>query len=181
MPARIAASVIGTFRSYQLLLMIQSQLRSSLSSAAESLASIATGTARSSDCAFATAFAFAALRPAIPTRSTPGLARRSGTVDWAIAPYPPRMRTFKAHRESPDAGSSFTFFVGSQDLRQARRSEDRATAQDQAHPGAERRRVPEVLRGESAEERPEKRSESLDRVVCAERLCPAVLRREARH
>src|SRR2546426_777804 len=173
--------MIGTLRSYQLLLITQSQCFSSRTKAAESRASTGTGVARSSRCAAANAFAFAALRPAIPTRSTPGLARRSGTVDWAIAPYPPRMRTFKAHRESPDAGSSFTFFVGSQDLRQARRSENRATAQDQAHAGAERRRVPEVLRGESAEERPENRSESLDRVVCAERLCPAVLRSEARH
>src|SRR6266516_6500297 len=94
MPARIAASVIGTFRSYQLLLMTQSHLRSSCASAAESLASIATAVARSSDCAFATAFALSALRPAIPTRSTPGLARRSGTVDCAIAPYPPRTITF---------------------------------------------------------------------------------------
>src|SRR3989449_1893155 len=173
--------MIGTLRSYQLLLITQSQCFSSRTKAAESRASTGTGVARSSRCAAANAFAFAALRPAIPTRSTPGLARRSGTVDWAIAPYPPRMRTFKAHRESPDAGSSFTFFVGSQDLRQARRSENRATARDQAHAGAERRRVPEVLRGESAEERPENRSESLDRVVCAERLCPAVLRSEARH
>src|SRR2546428_6380568 len=173
--------MIGTLRSYQLLLITQSQCFSSRTKAAESRASTGTGVARSSRCAAANAFAFAALRPAIPTRSTPGLARRSGTVDWAIAPYPPRMRTFKAHRESPDAGSSFTFFVGSQDLRQARRSENRATAQDQAHAGAERRRVPEVLRGESAEERPENRSESLDRVVCAERLRSAVLRGEARH
>src|SRR2546426_5127685 len=161
--------MIGTLRSYQLLLSTQSQCFSSRTKAAESRASTGTGVARSSRCAAANAFAFPALRPAIPTRSTPGLARRSGTVDWAIAPYPPRMRTFKAHRESPDAGSSFTFFVGSRDLRQARRSENRATAQDQAHAGAERHRVPEVLRGESAEERPEDRSESLDRVVCAER------------
>src|SRR3989454_10679841 len=64
----------------------------------------ATGTAvaRSSRGAAANDFAFAALRPAIPIRSTPGLARRSGTVDWAIAPYPPRMRTFNEHRESPE-------------------------------------------------------------------------------
>src|SRR5437667_2802338 len=181
MPARIAASVIGTFRSYQLLLMIQSQLRSSLSSAAESLASIATGTARSSDCAFATAFALSALRPAIPTRSTPGLARRSGTVDCAIAPYPPRTITFNEHRESPEAGSSFTFFVGSSNLRKARRSENRAAAEDQGHARAERHRVPEVLRGESAEERPEDRSEALDGVVRAKSLRSAVLRSEARH
>ena len=39
----------------------------------------------------------ASLLPAMPTRSTPGLARRSGTVDWAIAPYPPRMSTSKGH------------------------------------------------------------------------------------
>src|SRR6266704_705100 len=181
MPARIAASMIGTLRSYQLLLTTQSHLRSSRASAAESLASIATGTARSSAIAFATAFALSALRPAIPTRSTPGLARRSGTVDWAIAPYPPRMRTFNAHRESPEAGSSFTFFVGSSNLREARCGEDRATAEDQGHARAKCHPVPEVLGGESAEERPEDRSEALDGVVRAERLCSAVLRSEARH
>src|SRR5467141_212207 len=96
--------MIGTFRSYQLLLITQSQRFSSRIRAAESRASTGTAVARSSRCAAANAFAFAALRPAIPTRSTPGLARRSGTVDWAMAPYPPRMRTFNAHRESPEAG-----------------------------------------------------------------------------
>src|SRR5207244_12383945 len=104
--------MIGTFRSYQLLWITQSQRFSSRVRAAESRASIGIAVARSSRWAAAKDFAFAALRPAIPTRSTPGLARRSGTVDWAIAPYPPGLRTFNAHRESPEAGSSFTFFVG---------------------------------------------------------------------
>src|SRR5439155_16676010 len=101
-PAPIAASMIGTLRSYQLLLITQSHLFSSSIRAAESRASTGTAVARSSRCAAANDFAFAALRPAIPIRSTPGLARRSGTVDWAIAPYPPTMRTFNEHRESPE-------------------------------------------------------------------------------
>src|SRR2546430_3393569 len=171
----------GTLRSYQLLLITQSHLFSSSIRAAESRASTWTAVARSSRCAAAHDFAFEALRPAIPIRSTPGLARRSGTVDWAIAPYPPRMRTFNEHRESPEAGSSFTFFVGSSNLRKARRSENRAAAEDQGHARAERHRVPEELCGESAEERPEDRSEALDGVVRAESLRPAVLRSEARH
>src|SRR6059036_3198529 len=173
--------MIGTLRSYQLLLITQSHRFSSSIRAAESRASTGTAVARSSRCAAANDLAFAALRPAIPTRSTPGLARRSGTVDWAIAPYPPRMRTFNEHRDSPEAGSSFTFFVGSLNLRKARCGEDCATAEDQGHARAERHRVPEVLRGESADERPEDRSEALDRVVRAERLRSAVLRSEARH
>src|SRR5881296_3954701 len=173
--------MVGTFKSYQVLLMTQSHRLSSPIRAAESRASTGTAVARSSRAAAANAFAFAAFRPAIPTRSTPGLARRSGTVDWAIAPYPPRMRTFNPHRDSPEAGSSFTFFVGSSNLRKARRSEDRTTAEDQGHARAERHRVPEVLCGESAEERPEDRSEALDGVVRAECLRSAVLRSEARH
>src|SRR6266571_3121290 len=140
--------MIGTFRSYQVLLITQSQRFSSRTRAAESRASTGTAIARSSRCVSANAFAFAALRPAIPTRSTPGLARRSGTVDWAIAPYPPRMRTFNAHRESPEAGSSFTFFVGSSNLREARCGEDRATAEDQGHARAEGLRAA-VLRSEA--------------------------------
>src|SRR2546422_8050712 len=100
----MAADIIGTFRSSQVLLITQSHRFSSRARAAESRASTGTAVARPSRCAAANAFAFAALRPAIPTRSTPGLASRSGTVDWAIAPYPPRMRTFNAHRESPEAG-----------------------------------------------------------------------------
>src|SRR5207249_12292955 len=94
--------MIGTLRSYQLLLITQSHLFGSSISAAEARASTATAVARSSRCAAANDFAFAALRPAIPIRATPGLARRSGTVDWAIAPYPPRMRAFNEHRESPE-------------------------------------------------------------------------------
>src|SRR5207249_9591279 len=118
--------MVGTFKSYQVLLMTQSHRLSSRIRAAESRASTVTAVARSSRWAAAKDFAFAALRPAIPTRSTPGLARRSGTVDWAIAPYAPRMRTFNPHRESSEAGSSFTFFVLSLSLRQARCGEDRA-------------------------------------------------------
>src|SRR6266705_2089279 len=173
--------MIGTFRSYQVLLITQSQRFSSRTRSAESRASTGTAVARSSRCAAANVFAFSALRPAIPTRSTPGLARRSGTVDWAIAPYPPRMKTFNEHRESPEAGSSFTFFVGSSNLRNARCGKDRATAEDQDDARAERHPVPEVLGGESAKQRPEDRSEALDGVVRAERLCSAVLRSEARH
>src|SRR5256885_3227520 len=77
--------------------------------------------------------------------------------------------------------SSFTVFAGNSNLRQARCGEDCATAEDQSHTRAERHRIPEVLRGESADERPEDRSEALDRVVRAERLRSAVLRSEARH
>src|SRR5207249_2889739 len=65
--------------------------------------------------------------------------------------------------------------------RQTRCGKDRATAEDQSHTRAERHRIPEVLRGESADERPENRSESLNGVVRAERLRSAVLRSEARH
>src|SRR3989441_11490509 len=96
--------IIGTLRSYQLLLITQSHRFISRTRAAESRASTGTAVARSSRCAAANDSAFAALRPAIPTRSTPGLARRSGTVDWAIAPYPPRMRTFNEHRDSREGG-----------------------------------------------------------------------------
>src|SRR5437870_9121192 len=176
----MAASMIETFRSYQELLITQSQPFISRTREGESRASTGTGTARGSRWAAANALAFGSLLPAMPTRSTPGLARRSGTVDWAIAPYPPRMRTFNEHRDSPEAGSSFTFFVGSSNLRKARRSENRAAAEDQGHARAERHRVPEVLRGESAEERPEDRSEALDGVVRAESLRSAVLRSETR-
>src|SRR6058998_1068753 len=96
--------MIRTLRSYQVLLITQSHRFSSRSKAAESRASTGTAVARSSRCVAANDFAFAALRPAIPIRSTPGLARRSGTVDWDIAPYPPRMRTFNEHRELLEAG-----------------------------------------------------------------------------
>src|SRR6266542_2770460 len=89
MPARIAASVIGTFRSYQLLLITQSQLRNSRSSAAESLASIATGTARSSDCALAKAFANAqsddrAVPVALDARDSAALEREFRNWDCVI-------------------------------------------------------------------------------------------------
>src|SRR5437667_6528703 len=94
--------MIRTLRSYQVLLITQAHRVSSRSRTAESRASTGTAVARSSRCAAANDFAFAALRPAIPIRSTPGLARRSGSVDWAIAPYPPRMRTYNEHRESPE-------------------------------------------------------------------------------
>src|SRR5207245_1179080 len=90
--------------------MTESQFRNSRTRAAESLASIATPTARSSFCAFAAAFAFSALRPATPTRSTPGLDSRSGTVDWAIAPYPPRMMIFtKRPRLAGSRGTHLPF------------------------------------------------------------------------
>src|SRR5229473_2293968 len=81
------------------------------------------------------------------------------------------------------AGSRIVIYGFRQDLdlRQARGCENRATGEDQRHARAERHRVPEVLRGESPEERPENRSETLDRVVRAERLRPAVLRSEPRH
>src|SRR6058998_4120156 len=88
--------MIETFRSYQELLITQSQPFISRTREGESRASTGTGTARGSRWAAANALAFGSLLPAMPTRSTPGLARRSGTVDWAIAPYPPRMSTFNA-------------------------------------------------------------------------------------
>src|SRR5205823_3076004 len=84
----------GTLRSYQLLWMTQSHRFISRTRFVESRASMGTATARSSCCAVTKALALASLRPAIPTRSTPGLESKSGTVDCAIAPYPPRMRIF---------------------------------------------------------------------------------------
>src|SRR5881628_3539592 len=173
--------MIGTLRSYQLLLITQSHLFSSSIRAAESRASTGTAVARSSRCAAANDFAFAALRPAIPIRSTPGLERRSGTVDWAIAPYPPRMRTFTARPGPPEVGSSFTVFAERSDLRQTRGRKNRAAAEDEGNARAERHRVSEVLRCESPEEGPEDRPETLDRVVGPERLRSAILGREPRH
>src|SRR2546425_9633498 len=104
--------MIGTFRSYHVLLITQSHRLSSRINAAESRASTGTAVARSSRAAAANAFAFAVFRPEIPTRSTPGLARRSGTVDWAIAPYPPRTRTFKGHRGRRKPGPHLRFSPG---------------------------------------------------------------------
>ena len=101
--------MIGTFRSYQVLLITQSQFRNSRTSAAESRASTAIGAARSSCCAFATPSAFARLRPAIPTRLTSRADRRSGTVDWAMAPYPPRIRMSKAPPSSRKPGRHLPF------------------------------------------------------------------------
>src|SRR5437773_7082611 len=75
MPASIAASMIGTFRSYQELLITESHFFSSRTRDAASRASTETGTARSSRCAPAKAFAFASFLPPIPTRATPGLER----------------------------------------------------------------------------------------------------------
>src|SRR5436309_14198258 len=86
--------MIRTLRSYQVLLITQSHRFSSRSKAAESRASTGTAVARSSRCVAANEFAFAVQRPAIPIRSTPGLARRFGTLDWYITAYPLRMRTF---------------------------------------------------------------------------------------
>src|SRR5256712_2698823 len=117
----------------------------------------------------------------MPTRSTPGLERRSGTVDWAIAPYPPRMRTFTVRPGSPEVGSSFTVFAGRSDLRHARGRENRAAGEDEGHARAERHRVSEILRGESPEEGAEDRAETLDRVVGPERLRSAILGSEPRH
>src|SRR5438309_816522 len=93
----MAASMIATFRSYQELLIRQSQCFISRTREGESRASMGTGTARGSRWAAANASAFGSLLPAMPIRSTPGLARRSGTVDRAIAPYPPRLSTSKGH------------------------------------------------------------------------------------
>src|SRR5712692_7419473 len=173
--------MIGTFRSYHVLLITQSHCLSSRINAAESRASTGAAVARSSRIAAANAFAFAAFRPEIPTRSIPGLARRSGTVDWAIAPYPPRMRTFTACPRPPEVGSSFTVFAEPPDLRHARGRENRAAGEDEGHARAERHRISEVLRRESPEEGPEDRAETLDRVVGPERLRSAILGRESRH
>src|SRR5438309_1012810 len=101
--------MIETFRSYQVLLITQSQFRNSRTSAAESRPSTAVGAARSSCCAFANPFAFARLRPAIPTRLTSRADRRSGTVDWAMAPYPPRIRMSKAPPSSRKPGRHLPF------------------------------------------------------------------------
>src|SRR3989441_813067 len=172
---------MGTLRSYQVLLITQSQCFSSRTRSAESRASTKTAVARSSRCEAAKAFAFEAFRPAMPTRSTAGLERRSGTVAWAIAPYPPRMRTFTVRPGSPEVGSSFTVFAGRSDLRHARGRENRAAGEDEGHARAERHRVSEVLRGESPEEGAEDRAETLDRVVGPERLRSAILGSEPRH
>src|SRR5437762_3077335 len=61
MPASIAASMIGTFRSYQELLITESHFFSSRTRDAASRASTETGTARSSRCAPAKASASAAV------------------------------------------------------------------------------------------------------------------------
>src|SRR5881628_561148 len=175
----MAACMIGTLRSYHVLLITQSQCFSSRTRSNESRASTETAVARSSRCEAATAFAFEAFRPAMPIRSTPGLERRSGTVDWAIAPYPPRMRTFTARPGPPEVGSSFTVFAERSGLRHARGRKNRAAAEDEGHARAERHRVSEVLRGESSEEGPEDRPETLDRVVGPERLRSAILGRES--
>src|SRR5438552_1864535 len=175
----MAASMIETFRSYQELLITQSQPFISRTREGESRASTGTGTARGSRWAAANALAFGSLLPAMPTRSTPGLESRSGTVDWAIAPYPPRMRTFTARPGPPEVGSSFTVFAERSGLRHARGRKNRAAAEDEGHARAERHRVSEVLRGESPEEGPEDRPETLDRVVGPERLRSAIPGRES--
>src|SRR2546428_10843761 len=143
---------MGTLRSYQVLLITQSQCFSSRTRSAESRASTETAVARSSRCEAATALAFEAFRPAMPTRSTPGLERRSETVDWAIAPYPPRIRTFTVRPGSPEVGSSFTVFADRSDLRPARGRENRAAGEDECHARDERPRVSAALRGESPDD-----------------------------
>src|SRR3989442_1221260 len=100
---------MGTLRSYQVLLITQSQCFSSRTRSAESRASTETAVARSSRCEAATAFALEAFRAAMPTRSTPGLERRSGTVHWATAPYPPRMRTLIGRPGRRKAGRHLRF------------------------------------------------------------------------
>src|SRR6267378_5340026 len=110
----MAASMIGTFRSYHELLITQSHCFISRTREEESRASTGTGTARESRWAAANALAFASLLPPMPTRSTPGLARRSGTVDCAIAPYPPRMSTSKGHPVSQEDRTSLILFARSQ-------------------------------------------------------------------
>src|SRR3989442_15855606 len=125
--------MIGTFRSYHELLITQSQCLISRTREGESRASTGTATARPSLWAAANAFAFASLLPAMPTRSTPGLARRSGTVDWAIAPYPPRISTSKRHLVSQEARTSLILFAQLSGVRDARRPEDAGACEDKGH------------------------------------------------
>src|SRR5713101_8879226 len=90
------------------------------------------------------------------------------------------MRTFIAP-ESPEVGSACTVFAERCGRREAGRGEKRAAGEDEGHARAERHRVSEVLRGETPEEGPEDRAETLDRVVGPERLRSTVLGSESRH
>src|SRR5713226_7670340 len=181
MPASIAASMIGTFRSYQVLLITQSQCFSSRTRAAESRASTETAVARSSRCEAANAFAFDGFRPAMPTRSTPGLARRSGTVDWAIAPYPPRMSTSNRNPVSQEDRTSLILFARVSGVRDSRRPEYPGTGEYERHARCERGPVSEDSGHEAPEQGPEDRPEPLDRVERSEGPRPSALRCQMRH
>src|SRR5881396_1307769 len=160
--------MIGTFMSYHVLLITQSHSFNSRTRAAASRASRGIGTARSSRWAAANAFALAAFRPPIPTRSTPGLARRSGSVDWAIAPYPPRTSTFKGRPGAREDRTSLILFAPVSIVRDSGGPEDAGASQDQDDTRGERGPVPEGSGHESAEQRSEDRSESLHRIEGAE-------------
>src|SRR5436309_3170124 len=177
----MAASMIETFRSYQELLITQSQPFISRTREGESRASTGTGTARGSRWAAANALAFGSLLPAMPTRSTPRLARRSGTVDWAIAPYPPRMSTSKGHLVRRKTGPHYFFFQAEDGIRDSRRPQDAGTCKDKGHARREREPVPEEGGNEASEQGPENRPEALDRVERSEGPRPCAIRRQVGH
>src|SRR5438132_9977677 len=177
----MAASMIETFRSYQELLITQSQPFISRTREGESRASTGTGTARGSRWAAANALAFGSLLPAMPTRSTPGLARRSGTVDWAIAPYPPRMSTSKGHLVRRKTGLHYFFFQAEDGVRDSRRPEDAGPCEDKGHARREGGPVPEEGGHEASEQRPEDRPETLDRVEGSQGPRPCAFRRQVGH
>src|SRR5712692_3182733 len=170
----------GTFRSYQELWITQSQRFSSRVSDAESRASIPTGTARSSRCAAANAFAFVSLLPPIPTRVTPRLARRSGTVDWAIAPYPPRMSTSTGHRHRAGRAEFINSFRNGSCVGYPQRPQDGRTGEHEADTPSKRGSVAEQTRDRAAEQRSEDRSETLHRVEGAKGAGAPAFRSEAR-
>src|SRR5712692_3685230 len=170
-----------TFRSYQELCITQSQRFSSRMSDAESRASIPTGTARSSRCAVANAFPFVSLLPPIPTRVTPRLARRSGTVDWAIAPYPPRMSTSTGHRHRAGRAEFINSFRNGSCVGYPQRPKDGRTGEHETDTPSKRGSVAEQPRDRTAEQRSEDRSETLHRVECAKGARPpSGARRETR-
>src|SRR5439155_10699409 len=177
----MAASMIATFRSYQELLITQSQCFISRTREGESRASMGTGTARGSRWAAANASAFGSLLPAMPSRSTPGLGRRGGTVDWAIAPYPPRMSTSKGHQVRRKTGPHYSFSHEDSGVRDSRRPQEAGTCKDKGHARREGGPISEEGGHEASEQGPEDRPETLDRVEGSQGPRPCAFRRQVGH
>src|SRR5881396_1948053 len=177
MPASIAASMIGTFRSYQELLITESHFFSSRTRDAASRASTETGTARLSRCAAAKAFAFASFLPPIPIRATPGEEIRDrGLGHGAVAADDQHV-----HGPSLSHGNDSVIspFRNGSGVGHPRRPEDRGTGEDEDDAACERGSVPEEAREGAAEEGAEDRSESLDRVEGTEGAGPSAFRGQA--